>query len=304
MCLLFNTLYDKITKLSIHNTYIGDKYMSILDAIILGIVQGVAEFLPISSSGHLAILHNLFNMSDLGSNHMFFDVLLHFGTLIAICFMYWSDIKAMFTQTIDMLSGRTVDENGRRRRFPEARLFMLIIVATLPLVLILPVHKYIEALSNSTVYVGIALILTGCMLLVSDKMAKGSKTEKNMLFTDALIVGLCQCVATLPGLSRSGTTITAGIATGHDRSYAVKFSLLMSIPAVLGATLLELVGAFKAGIDVSLIPAYLFGMIAAMVSGVLSIGLLKMIARKTRFGGFSYYCWVVGVLTIILSLIF
>ena len=304
VCLLFNTLYDKITQLSIHNTYIGDKYMSILDAIILGIVQGVAEFLPISSSGHLAILHNLFNMSDLGSNHMFFDVLLHFGTLIAICFMYWSDIKAMFTQTIDMLSGRTVDENGRRRRFPEARLFMLIVVATLPLVLILPVHKYIEALSNSTVYVGIALILTGCMLLVSDKMAKGSKTEKNMLFTDALIVGMCQCVAMLPGLSRSGTTITAGIATGHDRSYAVKFSLLMSIPAVLGATLLELVDAFKAGIDASLIPAYLFGMIAAMVSGVLSIGLLKMIARKTRFGGFSYYCWVVGVLTIILSLIF
>lgn len=243
-------------------------------------------------------------MSDLGSNHMFFDVLLHFGTLIAICFMYWGDIKAMFTQTADMLSGRTVDSDGRRRRFPEARLFMLIIVATLPLVLILPVHKYVEALSNSTVYVGIALVLTGCMLLVADKMAKGTKTEKNMLFTDALIIGLCQCVATLPGLSRSGTTITAGIATGHDRSYAVKFSLLMSIPAVLGATLLELIDAFKTDIDPSLIPAYLFGMIAAMISGVLSIGLLRMIARKTRFGGFSYYCWVVGVLTIILSLIF
>ena len=278
--------------------------MSILDAIILGLVQGVAEFLPISSSGHLAILHNLFNMSDLGSNHMFFDVLLHFGTLIAICFMYWGDIKAMFTQTADMLSGRTVDSDGRRRRFPEARLFMLIIVATLPLVLILPVHKYVETLSNSTVYVGIALVLTGCMLLVADKMAKGTKTEKNMLFTDALIIGLCQCVATLPGLSRSGTTITAGIATGHDRSYAVKFSLLMSIPAVLGATLLELIDVFKTDIDPSLIPAYLFGMIAAMISGVLSIGLLRMIARKTRFGGFSYYCWVVGVLTIILSLIF
>ncbi len=278
--------------------------MSILDAVILGIVQGVAEFLPISSSGHLAILHNLFNMSDLGSSHMFFDVLLHFGTLIAICFMYWTDIKAMFTQTADMLSGRTVDEAGHRRRFPQARMFMLIIAATLPLVLILPVHKYIEALSNSTVFVGIALVLTGCMLLVSDKMSRGTKTEKNMLFTDALIIGLCQCVATLPGLSRSGTTITAGIATGHDRSYAVKFSLLMSIPAVLGATLLELVDAIKTGIDPKLIPAYLFGMIAAMISGVLSIGLLRMIARKTRFGGFSYYCWVVGVLTIILSLIF
>ncbi len=278
--------------------------MSILDAIILGLVQGVAEFLPISSSGHLAILHNLFNMSDLGSSHMFFDVLLHFGTLIAICFMYWNDIRAMFGQTVDLLAGRTYDANGGRRRFPEARLFMLIIAATVPLVLILPVHKYIEALSNSTVHVGIALVLTGCILLVADKMPKGSKTEKNMLFTDALIIGLCQCVATLPGLSRSGTTITAGIATGHERSYAVKFSLLMSIPAVLGATLLELIDAIKTGIDISLIPAYLFGMIAAMVSGVLSIGILKMIARKTRFGGFSYYCWVVGVLTIILSLIF
>ena len=278
--------------------------MSILEAIILGLVQGIAEFLPISSSGHLAILQNLFNMSDIEGGHMLFDVLLHFGTLVAICFMYWTDIKSMFTQTVDLFTGRSPAPAGQRRQYPAARMFMLIIAATLPLVLILPVHKYIEALSSSTIYVGIALILTGCMLFVSDRMAKGTKTEKNMLFKDALIIGLCQCAATLPGLSRSGTTITAGIATGHDRSYAVKFSLLMSIPAVLGATVLELVDAIKAGVDASLIPAYLFGMIAAMVSGVLSIGLLRMIAKKTRFGGFAYYCWVVGVLTIILSLIF
>lgn len=278
--------------------------MSILEAIILGLVQGIAEFLPISSSGHLAILQNLFNMSDIEGGHMLFDVLLHFGTLVAICFMYWPDIKSMFTQTVDLFTGRNPAPAGQRRQYPAARMFMLIIAATLPLVLILPVHKYIGLLSNSTIFVGGALILTGCMLFVSDKMAKGTKTEKNMLFKDALIIGLCQCVATLPGLSRSGTTITAGIATGHDRSYAVKFSLLMSIPAVLGATLLELVDAIKAGVDASLIPAYLFGMIAAMVSGVLAIGLLRIIAKKTRFGGFAYYCWVVGVLTIILSLIF
>lgn len=159
-------------------------------------------------------------MSDLGSNHMFFDVLLHFGTLIAICFMYWSDIKAMFTQTIDMLSGRTVDENGRRRRFPEARLFMLIIVATLPLVLILPVHKYIEALSNSTVYVGIALILTGCHAARFGQNGQGQQDREKHAFHRCADRPACQCVATLPGLSRSGTTITAGIATGHDRSYA------------------------------------------------------------------------------------
>ena len=278
--------------------------MSILEAIILGLVQGIAEFLPISSSGHLAILQNLFNMSDIEGGHMLFDVLLHFGTLVAICFMYWPDIKSMFTQTVDLFTGRNPAPAGQRRQYPAARMFMLIIAATLPLVLILPVHKYIGLLSNSTIFVGGALILTGCMLFVSDKMERGTKTEKTMLFKDALIIGLCQCVATLPGLSRSGTTITAGIATGHDRSYAVKFSLLMSIPAVLGATLLELVDAIKAGVDASLIPAYLFGMIAAMVSGVLSIGVLRMIAKKTRFGGFAYYCWVAGVLTIILSLIF
>lgn len=278
--------------------------MSILDAVILGIVQGIAEFLPISSSGHLAILHNLFNMSDLSGKHMFFDVLLHFGTLVAVCFMYWGDIKAMARQTSDLFAGRTTLPGGRRRHFPQARLLLLIIVATLPLVLILPVHKYIEQLSNSTMYVGIALVLTGCILVTADKMKQGSKTEKNMTFTDALIIGLCQCVATLPGLSRSGTTITAGIATGAERSYAVKFSLLMSIPAVLGATVVELVDAVKTGIDISQVPAYLFGMIAAMVSGVLSIGLLRKITSKSRFGGFSYYCWIVGALTIILSLIF
>lgn len=279
--------------------------MTIGEAIILGLVQGIAEFLPISSSGHLAILQNLFNMSDIEGGHMFFDVLLHFGTLIAICFMYWSDIKAMVVEVLALLSGRkAVTADGRPKQYPAARMFFLIVAATLPLVLILPINDYIGELSQSTVFVGIALILTGFMLLVSDKMTPGTKTEKNMRFSDALIIGLCQCVATLPGLSRSGTTITAGIATGQNRGYAVKFSLLMSIPAVLGATLLELIKAVKNGIDASLIPAYLFGMVAAMVSGVLAIGLLKMIAKSKRFGGFAYYCWIVGALTIILSMIF
>lgn len=279
--------------------------MSIGEAIILGLVQGVAEFLPISSSGHLAILQNLFNMSDIEGGHMFFDVLMHFGTLIAICFMYWNDIKAMVVEMLELLSGRkSFTAEGKPKQYPAARLFLLIVTATLPLVLILPINDYIGELSQSTVFVGIALILTGFILLVSDKMTPGSKTEKNMRFKDALIIGLCQCVATLPGLSRSGTTITAGIATGQNRSYAVKFSLLMSIPAVLGATLLELIKALKTGIDASLIPAYLFGMIAAMVSGVLAIGILKMIAKSKKFGGFAYYCWIVGALTIILSMIF
>ena len=278
--------------------------MTIGNAIILGLVQGVAEFLPISSSGHLAILQNLFGMSDIESGHMFFDVLLHFGTLIAICFVYWSDITAMIRDVLDLISGRKPQVKAGKRPFSAARMFLLICVATLPLILILPVNDYIDLLSGKTFFIGIALVLTGFILYVADKMEVGKKNESSMRFTDALIIGLCQCVATLPGLSRSGTTITAGLATGQSRNYAVKFSLLMSIPAVLGATALELVKAVKAGIEVALIPAYLLGMIASMITGVASIMLIRYLVNKGKFGGFAYYCWIVGALTIILSLIF
>ena len=278
--------------------------MTIGNALLLGLVQGITEFLPISSSGHLAILQNLFNMSDLANGHLFFDVLLHLGTMIAICFVYWSDIVAMFRDVMDLLTGRTRLQSQSGRRYPGGRLFFLIVVATLPLVLILPVKDGVDALSGKTIFIGVALILTGCILFVSDKMKQGRKTEKNMLFRDALVIGLCQCVATIPGLSRSGTTITAGIATGQDRSFAVKFSLLMSIPAVLGATFLELIDAFKAGINVSLIPAYLIGMVVSMISGFTAIWILRYIARKGKFGGFAYYCWLVGALSIVLTVIF
>ncbi|MDO4816318.1 MAG: undecaprenyl-diphosphate phosphatase, partial [Bacillota bacterium] len=226
--------------------------MSIGNAIILGLTQGIAEFLPISSSGHLSILENLFGLSSLESN-MFFDVLLHLGTLIAICFVYWEEILKMFNEVMAMLRGEAaVTADGRRKPMYSARLFLLICAATVPLLLIIPINDYIDLLNGKTLFVGVALILTGFMLFVADKMTPGEKTAKNSLFKDALLIGLCQCVATLPGISRSGATITAGIATGHRREFAVKFSMLMSIPAVLGATILEFVKACKAGIDAAL----------------------------------------------------
>lgn len=278
--------------------------MTIWNAIILGLVQGVAEFLPISSSGHLAILQNLFGMTTTENGHMFFDVLLHFGTLLSICIVYWGDIVAMFRELGQCFrAGAFTASDGSRRHYPAARLFLMIVVATLPLFLVLPVNDYVEQLYYHTAFIGVALILTGCILYVADKMAPGHKTEGSMKVTDALIIGLCQAVATIPGLSRSGTTIAAGMATGQRRDYAVKFSFLMSLPAVLGANILSLVKAVKAGIDASLIPAYLIGMAVAMVSGIFAIGLVKTITNKGKFGNFSYYCWVVGALAIVLSLI-
>ena len=279
--------------------------MTISSAILLGIVQGVAEFLPISSSGHLAILQNLFALSA-GEDHLFFDVLLHLGTLISICVCYWGDIVAMVREVFIVLrGGRRADGTPVQGNLGAARLFMMIVVGTLPLFLVLPINDKVEELYYITPFIGVTLLLTGCMLFVSDKMTPGKRTEKNMRFRDALVIGLCQCVATLPGLSRSGTTITAGIATGLDRNFAMKYSFLLSLPAVLGANLLSFIKAIGSeSIDASLIPAYLIGMLAAMLSGIAAISLMKLIAKKSKFGWFAYYCWGAGVLTIIFSLIF
>lgn len=279
--------------------------MTISSAILLGIVQGVAEFLPISSSGHLAILQNMFALSA-GEDHLFFDVLLHLGTLISICVCYWGDIVAMVREVFIVLrGGRRADGTPVQGNLGAARLFMMIVVGTLPLFLVLPINDKVEELYYITPFIGVALLLTGCMLFVSDKMTPGKRTEKNMRFRDALVIGLCQCVATLPGLSRSGTTITAGIATGLDRNFAMKYSFLLSLPAVLGANLLSFIKALgEESIDASLIPAYLIGMLAAMLSGIAAISLMKLIAKKSKFGWFAYYCWGAGVLTIIFSLIF
>ena len=279
--------------------------MTISSAIILGIVQGVAEFLPISSSGHLAVLQNLFDLSA-GEDHLFFDVLLHLGTLISICVCYWGDIVAMVREVFIVLrGGRRADGTPVQGHLGAARLFLMIVVGTLPLFLVLPINDKVEELYYITPFIGAALLLTGCMLFVSDKMAPGTRTERNMRFRDALTIGLCQCVATIPGLSRSGATITAGIATGLDRTFAMKYSFLLSLPAVLGANLLSFIKAIgEESIEASLIPAYLLGMLAAMLSGIAAISLMKLITKMSKFGWFAYYCWGAGVLTIILSLIF
>ena len=277
--------------------------MSLLVSLLLGLVQGITEFLPISSSGHLSIINNLFNLSEIQNGHLFFDVLLHLATLISILIVYWHDIVQMVHEALAFINVGPL-AGQRQERYPAARMFFMIIIATLPLFLILPVRKQIETLYYQNVFIGVAIILTGCMLYVADKMIPGKKTERTMTISDALIIGLCQCVATIPGLSRSGTTITAGIACGLRREYAVRFSFLMSIPAVLGANILSIADAVKAGIDWASVPAYLVGMVIALISGIVSINFIRYISAKGKFGGFAYYCWVVGVLAIVMSVIF
>ena len=275
--------------------------MSVINAMILGLVQGIAEFLPISSSGHLSILQNLFGLSVADESHMFFDVLLHFGTLISICLVYRQDLVDMFNDCITFFT--ISDPKLREKSIPGTRQTLMIVISTLPLVLVLPFYDAIERLYSYTFFIGLVLLLTGCLLYVSDQFLPGKKDGKKMTVLDALIVGLCQCVATIPGLSRSATTITACLCCGMDREYAVKYSFLMSIPAVLGANILSFIKLFSAGITWAYVPAYLIGTAVALVCGVLSIGVLQMIAKKGAFGMFRYYCWGAGLITIILTAI-
>ena len=279
--------------------------MTYTSALLLGLLQGITEFLPVSSSGHLSVIQNIFHLNTAEEGHMLFDVLLHLGTLVSVCVVYWSDITLMIREFFGMIGEmRNPSRKPDRADIPARRLILLLIIATLPLVAVLPINGLVESLYYNTTFIGVIFILTGFMLYVSDKMKRGSKTEKNMTLRDALLVGLCQCVAVIPGLSRSGTTITAGLAVGLDRPFAVKFAFLMSIPAVIGANIISLVKAFIDGVDFSLMPVYLVGMAAAAVSGIVAIGLVKFITNSGCFGSFAYYCWTVGIATIILSLIF
>ena len=276
--------------------------MSIWNAVLLGFVQGVAEFLPISSSGHLSIIYNLFNLTPLEDGHMLFSVLLRLATLISILIVYWNDITAIVYELLSFANAGPMA--GQPSKYRGTRLLVMIIISVLPMLFIIPLRAQLNKLFYRSVFIGVMIILTGFMLYTSDRMTPGKKTERSMTMFDALIIGLCQCAAAIPGLSRSCTTITAGVATGLRRDFAVKFSMLMSLPAVVGSLLLNLIDTFKSGVDWSCIPAYLVGTAVALVSGIVAINVLKYISAKGKFGKFAYYCWVVGVLGIILTMIF
>jgi len=273
--------------------------MTYLMSVVLGFVQGVAEFLPISSSGHLSLLQTWFGLEEPDN---LFNVLLHFATLIAVCVVYWRDIVDMIAEFFRGV-GSLFSRKGNSGPVPPARrLVMMVILGTLPLFLILPIEDKVESLGGSNVFVGIALLVTGAILFVSDRMARGRKNARTATVTDALLVGCAQAVAVIPGLSRSGCTISAGMALGFDRTFAVRYSFLLSLPAVLGATLLKVLDVVKDGIDSALLPMYLVGMVVAGVVGYFSIRLVNLLAQKNKFGKFAYYCWAIGIVAIVLEI--
>lgn len=269
-------------------------------AVVLGLVQGVAEFLPISSSGHLSLLQHFFGKEEPDA---LYNILLHFATLIAVCVVYRRDIADMvmeFFRWIAALCRRDGQGGGKP---PEARrMILLLVLGTLPLFLVLPFDDLVEGMGANPMFVSLMLLLTGCVLFLSDYYGGGKKTARTATVRDVLLVGAAQGLATIPGLSRSGATISTGMALGFERNFAVRFSFLLSLPAVLRATLLKVVKVAKAGtVDLERLPMYLAGMVIAGVVGYFAISLVKLLADKGKFGKFAYYCWIVGAAALIAS---
>ena len=275
--------------------------MFYLYTAFLGLVQGIAEFLPISSSGHLSLLQNFFGLKSAEETNLFLDVLLHLGTLISVFIYYRHDLMDMIREFIRGCGALVHPIEGEIHPPAARRMVLLIIVGTLPLFIVLPIKGYIDNLYGNNWFIACALLATGFLLFFSDRIAHGKKTERSATLLDVVLIGCSQALATVPGLSRSGTTISAALLFGCRREFAVRFSFLLSIPAVIGANILTLVDAIQVGIDWKLMPAYLLGVVVSAVAGYFAIRLVNMLSNRGKFGNFAYYCWGVGLVALILT---
>ncbi len=276
--------------------------MELLKAIILGLIQGIAEFLPISSSGHLAIFKHVLGFeTDTG---LLFDVLLHLGTLAAVFVAFRKDIFelvkegfAIIGQFFKSLFGLMFQKKKWQPvvTTPYRRFVMLVIVSTIPTgIMGILLSDAIDAASATLIVPGVLLLLNGVQLLISDRLPDGKLTEADASYTKATVVGIAQGVATFPGISRSGTTITACLACGFSREFAVKYSFIMSIPAILGALVLELLDFAPEMLSASDWMNYIVGTVIAGLVGYICIKTMLVIVRGKKFKYFAYYCFAMG----------
>lgn len=274
--------------------------MGYLEVVILGLVQGLAEFLPISSSGHLALLQNIFGVK--GDQVLFFTVLLHVGTLISVFIIYWRDICELIVELFLTIKDLCTGKGLRLAERPVRKLGVMIIVATIPTALIgLLFNDIFNGLYLSLLAIGIGFLITGVLMFLAERMGSARKGIEKMNFRNAVFIGVLQGIAIYPGISRSGSTLVGGLTTGLERTFAVKFAFLISIPSILGSVVLELPDAIKEGIDPQLIGPILAGMAVAAVSGFIAIKTMIQIVSKKKLSYFSYYVWALGIFTIAYS---
>jgi len=257
--------------------------VDLLHALFLGIVQGLTEFLPVSSSGHLVLGQKLlgFETPPIG-----FDILVHLGTLIAVFVFFRKELVKDFNLVF---------------KKKDLKIFWLVLVGTVPAVLIgLLVKPFLAEIFNSLLLVGVSLILTGLFLFSTSFVKKGKKELVNFSGADALIVGLFQSLAILPGISRSGSTVVAGLWQGLKRKEAFKLSFYLAIPAILGAQVLEIKKLLQIGNGMAV--PHLLGFFAATITGFLSLKILKKVVVAGKLSYFGIYCSLVGIIVVITNI--
>jgi undecaprenyl-diphosphatase len=268
--------------------------MNLWRALILGLLQGLTEFLPVSSSGHLVLVPWILGWEDPG---LTFDLVVHLGTLCAVVVYLWRDIVQLFTGLAYVVRTRRLDR-------PDARLLLLVALSAIPgAILGYLLEDWFEALFGTPWAVSLLLIVTGALLVVSERLGRRVRSVGQMSVKDALLIGLAQAVAIAPGISRSGATMSVGLLRGLRRDEAGRFAFLMAVPIIAGATAYALLKTIKAGVDASGTLVLAVGFIAAAASGYLAIRLLLNYVREHSLRPFAYYCWALAALGLILSVV-
>ena len=277
--------------------------MSVFTAMLMGLLRGVTQFLPISSSGHQAIIQNIFGLEYPAKNGLF-ELLLNLSTLISIIMVYRREIAGMIRESADYLKGRTSDDPMSEGRLtPSLRMIYFVIMGTLPLLLAIPINDRLDVLMGKTIFVGIAMIVMGAILFFTDKLVNaGRKNERTMKTRDALLIGIAQALSAIPGLSRTGVTVSVGMSRGLAKDFTVRFAIFLSLPTTLIAIIISFFSSFRSAIDWSSFFAYLVGFVVSVFSGYMAILILRLVAAKRKLRNFAYYIWFLGILTIVLSL--
>ena len=272
--------------------------MDWLQALLSGVIQGLTEFLPVSSSGHLVIFNALRGEQE---SNLAFTVFLHLATLLSAAIAFrkdvWMLIKEFFAALWDLLRGKPSFKT------PERRFLLMVIIGTVPAVLAGALVKLLDldrVLENIFV-VAAMLVVTAVFMFLIDRLKPGEYTEKDTPYSTALLVGCLQAVAILPGLSRSGSTLFGGVLGGLKKEFAVRFAFILSMPAILGAALVEALGVIKAG-TLSIEPLnLLIGFVAAALCGVIAIGFIRLLIKNNKFWLFGIYCLAAAVFALLVG---
>ena len=276
--------------------------MTYLQAVILGLVQGLAEFLPISSSGHLAILENFFGIKE--DSILFFAVMLHFGTLLSVFVVFWKDIVELFKELILTIKDLIGHKGLRLDERPIRKLGVMIIVSCIPTAIIgFAFGDIFEGIYSKPVLIGVMFIITGLLLLAAETWGGGNRNINNLNYRNSIFIGIVQGLAIIPGISRSGSTLFASLLCKLDREFAVKFVFLISIPTILGSFILELPDGLKEGVTGQMWGPVIVGMLVAFLSGLFAVKVMLKVVANKKLKFFSIYLFVLAAAVIIYSII-